>query len=65
MNLDRGRTELFDVPADPMEVNNAAEKHSAIANRLADRVISWQETLPDGPIHPDTGSNAYPWPGCA
>ena len=63
MNPDRSRTELYNIPADPSELNNVAEKHAGIVDRLASRLLAWQAALPEGPIHPDAGSNAYPWPG--
>jgi len=63
MNPDRSRTELYNIPTDPTELNNVAEKHPGIVDRLASRLLTWQATLPEGPIHPDAGSNAYPWPG--
>jgi N-acetylgalactosamine-6-sulfatase len=63
LNPDRGRVELYDVPADPMELTNLAERYPGIVARLSDRVLGWQATLPDGPFDADAGSNAYPWPG--
>ena len=63
MNPDRSRVELFDIPADPTELNNVAGQHPDIVERLATQVLAWQKTLPDGPVDPGAGSNAYPWPG--
>ena len=63
MNPDESRIELYDIPNDPTELNNLAEKNPGIVARLSDRVMKWQATLPDGPVHKDAGSNAYPWPG--
>ena len=62
LNPDRTRVELFDVPADPMELDNLAEANPETVERLADRVTAWQTELPDGPLDSDAGSNAYPWP---
>ncbi len=62
MNPERDRIELYDVANDPMELNDMAERHPKIAARLGEAVRRWQETLPQGPVDPDAGSNAYPWP---
>jgi len=63
MNPDRSRIELFDIPADPTELNNLADRHPDIVERLSKPLLAWSGTLPDGPFHEDAGSNAYPWPG--
>ncbi len=62
LNPDRSRVELYDIPADPAEINNRAAEHPEIVERLAHVVMSWRETLPRGPVHPDAGRNDYPWP---
>ena len=54
--------ELYDIPKDPMELNNLAGRHVGIADRLSLEAMSWQGTLPEGPVDPEAGSNAYPWP---
>lgn len=62
MNPDRNRMELFNVPSDPMELNNLVNNHSGIVDNLAQRVAAWAETLPAGPMDDDAGINSYPWP---
>ena len=62
LNPDRSRVELFDVPADPMQLTNLAKEHPNIVEEMAGEVVAWQATLPAGPIWPEAGSNAYPWP---
>ena len=62
MNPDRSRVELYDIPADPSELNNLADRRPEIVARMADMVLAWQRTLPPGPMDADAGSNAYPWP---
>ena len=62
VNPDESRIELHDIPNDFMELNNVAEKHPDIVKRLSARVEAWAATLPEGPIHPAAGYNAYPWP---
>jgi arylsulfatase A-like enzyme len=61
-NPDNSRTELFDIPSDPMELNSVADAHPATVERLKERVTRWQSELPDGPLDEEAGSNAYPWP---
>ncbi|MCY3870149.1 MAG: sulfatase-like hydrolase/transferase [Gemmatimonadetes bacterium] len=63
LNPDRSRVELFNIPRDPMELNNRAEYMPERVAEMADRVLAWQDTLPEGPIDDSAGSNAYPWPG--
>ena len=63
LNPDRSRVELFNIPRDPMELNNRAEHNPDIVAEMADRVLAWQDILPEGPIDDNAGSNAYPWPG--
>ncbi len=62
-NPDRSRVELYDIPTDPMEVNNRAAEQPKLVERLMARALTWQQTLPKGPMDADAGSNAYPWPG--
>jgi N-acetylgalactosamine-6-sulfatase len=62
MNPDRSRVELYDIPGDPSELSNVAKKHPDIVKRLSKQVLTWQATLPEGPVLPNAGSNAYRWP---
>ncbi|MFC1541202.1 sulfatase [Candidatus Latescibacterota bacterium] len=62
MNPDRSRIELYDIPNDPSELNNLADRRPEIVRDLSEQVLKWQATLPKGPIDKDAGSNAYPWP---
>ena len=61
MNPDRSRVELYDIPNDPSELNNLADRHPEIVGRLSKQVLGWQKTLPAGPMDADAGSNAYRW----
>lgn len=63
MNPDRSRVELYDIPNDPMELTNLAERRPDVVEPMAREVLAWQKTLPEGPIQAEAGSNAYPWPG--
>ena len=61
-NPDGSRAELFDIPNDPMELNNVADAHPDLVEQLTQRVTDWQKELPEGPFDKSAGSNAYPWP---
>lgn len=63
MNPDRSRIELYDIPRDPTQLNNLAEKHPEVVHRLAEKVLAWQKTLPAGPVEASAGKSDYPWPG--
>lgn len=62
MNPDRSRIELYDIPSDPGEQTNLAEKNPDTVERLSKTVLDWQKTLPEGPIEAVAGKNDYPWP---
>ena len=62
MNPDHSRIELYDIPADPTELDNVADRHPDVVEELSKEVLKWQKTLPAGPIEKVAGSNAYPWP---
>lgn len=62
MNPDRSRVELYDIPRDPTELNNIADRHPDVVERLSAQVLAWQKTLPAGPVEKVVGSNEYPWP---
>jgi len=61
LNPDHSRIELYDIPRDPSELNNQAEHHPDVVDRLSRRALEWQKTLPKGPYDADAGSNTYPW----
>ncbi len=63
MNPDRSRLELYDLKADPTQLNNVAEKHPELVARLSDKVLAWKKELPSGPTDPGVGQMHYPWPG--
>ena len=62
MNPDRSRIELYDIPKDPTELDNLADRYPDIVKKLSRILLEWQKTLPKGPIDKIAGSNAYPWP---
>lgn len=62
LNPDHSRVELFDIPSDPSEQNNVAGQHPEVVERLAQKALAWQKTLPEGPVEPVAGKNDYPWP---
>jgi N-acetylgalactosamine-6-sulfatase len=63
MNPDGSRLELYDIPRDPTQLANLAEKHPEIVNRLADKLLSWHLLMPKGPSDPAAGQMNYDWPG--
>jgi N-acetylgalactosamine-6-sulfatase len=62
MNPDRSRVELYDIPRDPMELDNQAAAQPEVVARLQSKLLAWQKTLPPGPVEPGAGQNDYPWP---
>ncbi len=63
MNPDGSRVELFDIPADPLEMNNLAYSFPHVVHDLSQKVLAWRKTLPEGPVDEKAGDNSYPWPG--
>ncbi len=62
MNPDRSRLELYDIPRDPTELSNEAEREPEVVERLASTVLAWQQELPPGPVQATAGRREYPWP---
>jgi N-acetylgalactosamine-6-sulfatase len=63
LNPDKSRLELYDIPKDPMQVHNIADRHPEVVTRLADSAIAWQGGLPQGPFDPSAGKLLLSWPG--
>ncbi|WP_402464027.1 sulfatase family protein [Isoptericola aurantiacus] len=61
-NPDGSRVELYDVPRDPWELTDHADREPEVVARLTDSVTAYSASLPDGPRHPDAGRRDYPWP---
>ncbi len=62
LNPDRSRVELYDIPNDPSELNNLAGQRPEVIKDLSRKLLRWHSTLPEGPVEPSAGSNAYVWP---
>jgi len=62
INHDGTRLELYDIEADPMELNNVAGLHKDVCTRLSGTLLAWQKTLPAGGLVKDAGNIDYPWP---
>jgi arylsulfatase A-like enzyme len=65
LNPDKSRVELYDIPRDPTQLSNVAEKHPEFVQRLSEKVLAWHKTLPEGPTDPGAGQMTYPYPGKA
>jgi N-acetylgalactosamine-6-sulfatase len=63
MNPDRSRVELYEIPRDPMEVQNVAAAEPARVKAMSEKVLAWQKTLPAGPMDATAGQNSWNWPG--
>lgn len=63
LNPDRSRVELYDVTTDLTQLNNVAEHHPEIVERLAAQLTAWAQTLPAGPRDPTAGRIHVPLPG--
>ena len=59
----QARAELYHIPTDPMELNNLAEARPQLIDAMRQELLAWHASLPPGPVDPNAGSNAYPWPG--
>jgi N-acetylgalactosamine-6-sulfatase len=62
MNPDRSRVELYDIPRDPTQLTNLADREIELVERLSASVLAWPKELPSGPVQPGAGTSAYPWP---
>jgi N-acetylgalactosamine-6-sulfatase len=61
-NADRSRCELYDIPSDPMELDNLSEDKPEIVDQLFRKLLKWHSGLPDGHYSPYAGKNDYDWP---
>ena len=62
MNPDRSRVELYDVPKDPSELTNLADRQPALVKDLSARLLDWHAKLPEGPVDPQSRNDNYRWP---
>jgi N-acetylgalactosamine-6-sulfatase len=56
LNPDRSRVELYDLSQDLTQLNNVAEHHPELVERLATQVTVWARTLPEGPRDATAGT---------
>jgi N-acetylgalactosamine-6-sulfatase len=63
LNPDRSRIELYDVTTDLTQLNNVADEHPDVVQRLSQQVLAWQRELPPGPTDPGAGQMNVPLPG--
>ena len=62
MNPDGTRVELYDMPRDPMQLQNLSSRYPDLVQRLSKELLDWQSTLPQGPTDRRAGINTYRWP---
>lgn len=62
MNPDRSRVELYNIPVDPMELDNLASRKPDQVEKLAAELMRWNASLPKSPVEPVAGKNSYPFP---
>lgn len=63
MNPDRSRVELYDLAKDLTQLNNVAEHHPEVVEKLAAQVTTWAKTLPEGPRDAAAGKMPSGMPG--
>jgi N-acetylgalactosamine-6-sulfatase len=61
-NPDGSRTELYDLRSDLTQLNNVAEKHPDVVDRLSEKLLGWAKGLPEGPRDPGAGKVNSPLP---
>ncbi len=62
VNPDGSRKELYDVVADPGEVDNRLEVEPKQAEKMLRPTLAYWKSLPEGAIQPKAGELNYPWP---
>lgn len=62
MNPDRSRVELYDLEADPLEVDNVASEYPELLERLAKELMAFHRALPEGTIMEGAGRSRDPLP---
>jgi arylsulfatase A-like enzyme len=64
MNPDRSRMELYNLKANPCEVDNLASENPDRVRHMSRQLLDWHKMLPDADTMPArVGSFDYPWPG--
>jgi arylsulfatase A-like enzyme len=61
-NPDGSRTELYDIPRDPSELQNEAARQPEVVTILSTLAKAWQKSFPAGPLDGGAGKANYPWP---
>lgn len=61
-NPDGSRVELYDIPKDPMELNNLADRQPEVVKKLQEPLVAWSKSLPESKWDVDAGKNDYPFP---
>ncbi len=62
INPDMSRVELYDIPADPAEINNLAGQNFHVVKRLSQKLLTWYEKMPPANPDPSAGTADWNWP---
>jgi arylsulfatase A-like enzyme len=65
MNADQTRVELYNIPSQPVEVDNLASENAAIVKDLSAKLLAWHASLPTSPVDPMAGDQKIDWPTTA
>ncbi len=49
-NVDGSDVQLYDIPADPEERSNLADRNPEVTARLKTQLLAWKKTLPKDPV---------------
>jgi len=61
-NPDRSRVELYNVVADPAEMQNLAKEQPELTERMLQSAQAWFDTLPESKPDARAGRNDWKWP---
>jgi N-acetylgalactosamine-6-sulfatase len=62
VNHDGSRPELYDLRKDQMEMTNVADIYPETRQKLMDKLLIWQKSLPPAVLDSMAGRLVYPWP---
>ncbi len=63
MNPDGSRVELYNLSADPTELDNLSREYPQIVQQMQKALLEWHKALPPAKFQASAGQNDYNWPG--